>query len=71
LEALKDRVYTVLKEEGKRVVVLMDDIDRLENTEIQAVFRLVKLSADAPYTVYILAFDEEMVAAALEKLFKK
>ncbi len=65
LEDLKNRIEAILNEEKKRVVVLMDDIDRLDKDEIQAVFRLVKLSADFFYTAYVLAFDDDMVAAAL------
>ena len=66
LEELRNRIEGVLAEEKNRVVILMDDIDRLDKEEIQAIFRLVKLSADFSYTAYILAFDDDMVAAALE-----
>lgn len=69
LDELKNRIGRLLKDERKRVVVLMDDIDRLDKAEIQAVFRLVKLSADFQYTAYVLAFDEDMVAAALGERF--
>ncbi|WP_375491319.1 P-loop NTPase fold protein [uncultured Nostoc sp.] len=69
LEELKKRLELLLKNEGKRVVILIDDIDRLDKNEIQAVFKLVKLSADFEYTAYILAFDEEMVAAALSEKY--
>lgn len=65
LEELKKRLETILKTEGKRVVILMDDIDRLDKAETQAVFKLVKLTADFSYTAYVLAMDEEVVAAAL------
>lgn len=50
---------------GKRIVVLIDDIDRLDKTETHAIFKLVKLSGSFPNTTYLLAFDHEMVAAAL------
>jgi len=43
----------------------MDDIDRLDKSEIHAVLRLVKLTADFKYTAYIMAFDHEMVSAAI------
>jgi len=45
LDDLRKRVEALLGEAGKRVVVLIDDIDRLDRREIQAIFRLVKLSA--------------------------
>jgi predicted KAP-like P-loop ATPase len=69
LEDLKNRIENILNEENKRVVIIMDDIDRLDKEEIQAVFRLVKLSADFSYTAYILSFDEKMVTAALEERY--
>ena len=69
LEELKTRIGTVLEESGKKVVVLMDDIDRLDKNEIQAVFRLVKLTADFKNTAYVLAFDAEMVASALQNRY--
>ncbi len=65
LEDVRERIENFLKEENKRIVVLMDDIDRLDRGEIQNIFKLVKLSADFKHTAYILAFDEEMVSAAL------
>jgi predicted KAP-like P-loop ATPase len=72
LEQLKERIEAVLSESGKRIVVVMDDIDRLDKEEVQATFRLVKLSADFPNTAYVLAFDEQRVAEALdEKYFGK
>lgn len=71
LEGLKGKIEKYLEAEKKRIVIFMDDIDRLESREIQAVFRLVKLTADFPYTAYILAFDEEMVSASLAEQFNK
>jgi hypothetical protein len=69
IEDLKMRVDHFLSEEKKRVVVVMDDIDRLDRSEVQAVFRLIKLSADFPYTAYVLAFDHELVAGAIGERF--
>ncbi len=65
LEHLRDRVDKILGESGKRVVVLIDDIDRLDREEIHAIFKLVKLSAGFRSTTYVLAFDANMVADAL------
>lgn len=66
LSELRSRIETALEEAKKRVVVLADDIDRLEKEEIHATFRLVKLTADFKYTSYILAFDEQVVSSALQ-----
>ncbi|MDD3052330.1 MAG: P-loop NTPase fold protein, partial [Candidatus Cloacimonetes bacterium] len=61
----KKEIQAILKSCNIRIVVLMDDIDRLDKNEIQSIFKLVKLSADFYYLDYILAFDEEMVASAI------
>jgi predicted KAP-like P-loop ATPase len=69
LEQLRTRIERILSDAGKRVAIFMDDIDRLDDSEVHAVFRLVKLSADFPNTAYILAFDEVRVAEALAKQY--
>lgn len=65
LDELKQQIEEVLERSGKRVVVLIDDIDRLERAEIQAIFKLVKLSASFRSTSYVLSFDDEMVASSI------
>lgn len=65
----KRRVAEILSRNNRKVVILMDDIDRLEKAEIQAVFKLVKLTADFQNTSYVLAFDADMVASAIGERF--
>ncbi|MGU3472844.1 P-loop NTPase fold protein [Paenibacillus sp. D51F] len=69
LVKLRQRIEDTLQQEKRRVVVLVDDIDRLDTHEIHAVFRLVKLTADFKYTAYVLAFDHEMVASVLQERY--
>lgn len=69
LKGLKNRIDEKLKEHKKRLVVLIDDIDRLDKNEIQAIFRLVRLTADFSYITYILAFDDEVVAGAISERY--
>lgn len=54
-----------LAESRQRVVVMVDDIDRLEDDEIKQVMRLVRLVGDFDNVVYLLAFDAGHVAAVL------
>ncbi len=65
LEEARDRLAEILREEGKRVVVIIDDLDRLDRDELHAMFKLVKQSADFDYVSYLLAFDDEVVAGAI------
>lgn len=69
IEELRERIENLLQEEKKRVVILIDDIDRLEKNEIHAVFRLVKLTADFKYTAYVLAFDKHVVSSVLQERY--
>lgn len=64
-DELKKRIDELIIQSGKSIVVFVDDIDRLDISEVQYVFKLVKLVGDFPNTSYILSFDEEMVSAAL------
>lgn len=65
LDELKGRIDRVLQRVGERVVVLIDDIDRLDCTTIEAVFKLVRLTAAFANTSYVLSFDDETVASSI------
>lgn len=65
VENLKERVNDFLKESKKKVVVIIDDIDRLDKQELFALFKLIKLTGDFSNTYYILSFDDEMVASSI------
>lgn len=65
VQKLKARVGNLLKKNDKRIVVFVDDIDRLTDEQIRQVFRVIKALADFPNVVYVLAFDRAVVARAL------
>lgn len=69
LTATRDRVSEILIKHKKKVVVFIDDIDRLDRREIQTLFKLVRLSGDFSHTTYILAFDDGVVAEALGEAY--
>jgi predicted KAP-like P-loop ATPase len=69
IEELKARIENLLSDNKKKIVVIIDDIDRLEKNEIHSIFRLVKLTGDFAYTTYILSFDENIVSAAIGERF--
>ena len=54
-----------LKASDSRVVVLIDDIDRLEARETRELMRLVRLTSDLPRVVFLLAYDRRHVARSL------
>lgn len=66
INELRKRVEKELQNAKKRILVLIDDVDRLEKNEIHILFKIVKLIADFKYTSYILAFDKDVVATSLQ-----
>lgn len=66
LEQQHDKLVNSMRKAPRRVAVLIDDIDRLDHTEILTLLRIVKACADLPGLVYVLAFDDTVVAEALQ-----
>jgi predicted KAP-like P-loop ATPase len=62
---LKEELSGELAKEALRIVVIMDDIDRLVADEVRQLFRLIKAVADFPNVTYLLAFDRQVAANAL------
>lgn len=65
LQKKKDEIISYLSKTSIRIVITIDDMDRLSEREIVAVFQLVKALADFPNTIYLLAFDYDIVVNAL------
>lgn len=63
--AAKKEISKRLKDLGKHLVVFIDDIDRLVENEVLAVFRLVRQIADFDNVIYVMGFDPEIVSAIL------
>jgi hypothetical protein len=55
----------LLKQMDKRLIVIVDDVDRLRSNEILDIVRLVRLVGDFPNTLYLLAFDRGRVEECL------
>ena len=65
LEQLRNRIVSLLKGSKKRVIILIDDLDRLDKRETDTLFRLIKACADFPNVCYVLAFDDTVVSKAI------
>lgn len=61
----RTRVAKALSALHKPLVVFLDDIDRLTTSEIRDIFKLVRLTANFPNVIYVLAFDRLRVEEAL------
>ncbi|MED0996295.1 P-loop NTPase fold protein [Bacillus mobilis] len=55
----------MLGENGQKIVVMIDELDRLFPEEIIAVFQMIKSTLDLPGLFFVVAMDEEIVSDAL------
>jgi predicted KAP-like P-loop ATPase len=65
LEKAKRDLDKALSEANQRVIVVIDDIDRLLPGEMRAIFSLLKSLGDLPNVFYVIAFDDNVVRRAL------
>ena len=66
-EKEQEAVNRTLRELGKRVYVLLDDLDRLSGEEILEVLKLMDRNASFSNTVFITAYDKAYVNNVLKK----
>ena len=62
LEEHRKSVDELIKSMNKKVVVCIDDTDRLDTDETKLILKLVKITANFPNTIFLLAYDRSKVA---------
>jgi len=67
LAALKADLAKALKALDHRIIVTIDDLDRLEPSETLEVLRLVRSVADLPNIVYLVCYDSEVIARNIKQ----
>lgn len=67
LNKAKSELGDLLKVYPGKIIVFIDDIDRLTAPQIRDIFQLVKKVGDLPNIIYVLAMDREIVCNALSK----
>jgi len=65
LEELREKIDKYFGSLECKVIIIIDDIDRLTEKEIRQIFQLIKINADFPNTIYLTAFDRKVVEKAL------
>lgn len=66
-EAIRKALTKALKLRNRRLVVVLDDLDRLTPSELLTVFRLVRLVGNIPDLHYVLSYDQESVSQLLSR----
>jgi len=61
LTKVKEELDQQLSKTAKRVFILIDDVDRLDQDAVKLLFRMIRLNADFKNTTCVLAFDPKIV----------
>lgn len=67
IAAAKDKMDKAIQASNKKVIVFIDNIDRLDKMQVVEVFRLLSTIADYAGITYILPFDKDFVCSAVEE----
>jgi len=67
LSELKEDITKIMKQLRNNVLIVIDDIDRLNSEEIKLIFRLIKANADFPKIVYFLLFQRDIIEKCLSE----
>lgn len=65
IDDIKKDLSNYLKKNDKRLVVFLDDLDRLDQSEIKELLRLMRNTFDIPYLFFIVGFDRKYLAKTL------
>lgn len=68
LESIKKGVEKALGEGDEKIIIFIDDLDRLLDSEICEVLQFVKGVGDLKNIIYILAYDKQIVINSLDKV---
>lgn len=61
IEETKKRIESYIDFIPKKIIIFIDNIDRLQKNEILLIFQLVRLNSNFKNTVYLLSFDRKAV----------
>lgn len=63
------KLTSLLANQARRHLIIIDDIDRLSPDEAIAVFQLVRSVGQLPNVIYLLVFDREIAERALQQRY--
>lgn len=71
LRALKQQLKSDFEVLKRKVLVVVDDIDRLTSDEVCLLFRLIKANSDFPNLIFLLLVQRESAVTALDTIANK
>ncbi len=71
IDELRSSINDSLRELDKKLIIYIDDLDRLDDEEITEVLRIIRNSADFANIVFVVAYDKTQINSALSGKFKQ
>ena len=65
LSDLKEKASKAIVDSKRHLVIMIDDVDRLDKEELHSVFRLIRLVADFDNCIYLVALDPQLVSSSI------
>lgn len=62
---MKNKISEEIKNSKNKYIIIIDDIDRLDKEEIQELFKMVRNNIDFQNTIFLLAYDRDIVSKSL------
>lgn len=66
LQAAYEELNAKLLDSGRKFLVIIDDIDRLEDEEVRSIMQMAKTVGQLPNVIYLLSYDRSIVWRALD-----
>jgi predicted KAP-like P-loop ATPase len=68
VEEAKAMVESYIVDTGRRVLVIVDDLERANDSELATILQIVRLSANFKNTMFVLAYDQTQLCGQLSKV---
>lgn len=68
IKSQKKTIENLITKVNKDIYVFIDDVDRLEHTEIESIIRLIRNLADFKHIKFVVAFEKGYVLEAIKKI---
>lgn len=69
LTLVKAELNVLLRQQKHKILIIIDNISRIEDPEIKQIFQIVKSMGDYANTVYLLAMDKKLVVNAINRIY--
>ena len=67
LTLIKAELNALLRAQKHKIIIIIDNISRMEEIEVKQIFQIVKSMGDYANTAYLLAFDKEQVVKMIDR----